>query len=255
MTTFNTKYSSLMSYPVFNKYFENSDYYNVGLWDKSIDSQKKACENLVQYLLQKHSGNKNTLLDVGCGKGSVCNFIETNNWCKEITGINISEEQIDFCKKLNKNCTFETMDACNMNFKNDSFDTIISIEAALHFPSRSQFLKKAYEILRPNGTIAIADFLFEKTLNKGIQWMTPDSNNITSAEYLTLFEKTGFKEIILENVTDKTWIPYLKNLKTWINSSFMSNNLSKNEIISALDIYKKAKEFPVKEIIIISGKK
>jgi hypothetical protein len=109
--------------------------------------------------------------------------------------------------------------------------------------------------LRPNGTIAIADFLFEKTLNKGIQWMTPDSNNITSAEYLTLFEKTGFKEIILENVTDKTWIPYLKNLKTWINSSFMSNNLSKNEIISALDIYKKAKEFPVKEIIIISGKK
>ncbi len=244
-----------MGYPVFNKYFENSKYYNVGLWDESIASQKNACENLVRYLLQKHSGNKETLLDVGCGQGSVCNYIEQNKWYQEITGINISEEQINCCKVLNKNCLFETMDACNMKFKENSFDTIISIEAALHFPSRSQFLNKAFEILKPNGTIVIADFLFEKKLNKGIQWMTPNSNIISSEEYKELFAKMGFRDISSEDATDKTWIPYLNNLKSWINSNFKSNTLSKNEIISALDIYKKAKEFPVKEFIIISAKK
>lgn len=244
-----------MSYPVFNKYFENSHYYNVGLWDDTTLSQKGACENLVRYLLKNSASEKKTILDVGCGHGSVCRYIKENGWYQEITGINISTEQIDFCKQNIRDIRFEMMDACNMTFEKNSFNTIISIEAALHFPSRKKFLDKAFDILTPGGNIAVCDFLFEKSLKKGMKWMTPDENNISSAEYKILFEKAGFKEITIEDATEKTWKSYLLHLKKWITENFKSNTLSNNEMLSALDIYKKAKEFPVKEFIIIHAKK
>jgi len=48
-------------------------------------------------------------------------------------------------------------DACRMPFRAGSFDGLISVEAAFHFPSRRRFFEEARRVLRPGGLVSTSD--------------------------------------------------------------------------------------------------
>jgi erythromycin 3''-O-methyltransferase len=48
-------------------------------------------------------------------------------------------------------------DACRMPFGARSFDGVISVEAAFHFPSRRTFFDEAFRVLRPGGVLTFSD--------------------------------------------------------------------------------------------------
>ncbi len=239
---------------VIEKYYGYSHFYNVGYWDENTINQKQASENLVQKLLHAHQGATGNILDVACGKGAACKYISDNSLYTRISGININDSQIEFCKTLVPQADFKVMDACNMQYENNQFDTIISIDAVNHFPSRKAFIDKAYEILKPDGTLSISDVLFYAPLQKGLNWMNPEKN-ISVDEYESLFKNAGFKNIEITNAIESTWIPYLKYMKQWIEKEFKDNTLTKKEIKSMMNIYKSTKEMPVNNHLIINAKK
>jgi len=243
-----------MNIPVIEKYYGYSNFYNVGYWNESTRNQKQASENLVKKLLSAHTGEKNTLLDVACGKGAACKYINDHSLYRKISGININAEQIAFCKTLLPEGDFKMMDACAMTFSENQFDSIISIDAVNHFPSRQAFLNKAFKILKPGGTIAISDVLFYAPLKKGFTWMNPEKN-ISVNDYEKLFKNAGFKNITIENVMESTWNPYLHYMKQWIEKGFKEKKLSSNELIYMMNIYKSTKEMPVASHLIIHAKK
>ena len=72
------------------------------------------------------------LLDIGCGTGRNTNYININ-----ITGIDISEEQIKQCNKGNN----IVADMCELPFENNSFDNIISIASIQPDKTRRKFEK------------------------------------------------------------------------------------------------------------------
>tara|TARA_Y100000389_G_scaffold204581_1_gene258133 strand:- start:110 stop:724 length:615 start_codon:yes stop_codon:yes gene_type:complete len=92
------------------------------------------------------------ILDIGCGTGR--NMLKKN---LNFTGIDSSIEFIKICllKKLN---VIEG-DMCDLPFKNNTYDAIISIASFHHLSTnerRISALKEMYRVLKPGGTILIS---------------------------------------------------------------------------------------------------
>ena len=91
------------------------------------------------------------LLDIGCGTGRNTNYTNVN-----ITGIDISEEQI---KQCNSNNSYIVADMCELPFQDNSFDNIISIASFHHLSNenrRKQALSEMYRVLKKNGRVQLS---------------------------------------------------------------------------------------------------
>lgn len=93
------------------------------------------------------------LLDIGCGTGRNTNYTNVN-----ITGIDISEEQIKQCNS-NSNSNYIIADMCELPFQNNSFDNIISIASFHHLSNdkrRKQALYEMHRVLKKNGRVQLS---------------------------------------------------------------------------------------------------
>jgi len=86
----------------------------------------------------------------GCGYGS---FI-LSFFSKEVIGVDVSEETIDFAKQYyeRENILYKPLDLEKpINFINGKFDVIVSLETIEHLKDPLPFLLYAKEILKPDG--------------------------------------------------------------------------------------------------------
>src|SRR5262249_53155244 len=122
-------YDRLLEVGGFSAYFVHDDFWNFGYWNEDTESHLEACENLMEELLAFIPDKKGTILDVACGKGATTRYLLNYYEPGQVTGINISENQLKVCRKNAPGCTFLVMDAATMDFQDHSFDSLICVEA------------------------------------------------------------------------------------------------------------------------------
>lgn len=96
------------------------------------------------------------ILDLGCGNGRFFKLLEDKD--VNYIGVDFSEKLIEIAKKKYPKVKFQVADALNLPFPNNYFDRIYSIAVLHHIPSRefrTQFLKEARRILKPNGLLIL----------------------------------------------------------------------------------------------------
>jgi cyclopropane fatty-acyl-phospholipid synthase-like methyltransferase len=135
-------------------------FYNAGYWKGIEDSLELAQINLIETLVEFFTCRDGNVLDVACGRGASSRFLTKYFDPENITGINISERQLETCRVIAPECNFMLMDATNLEFESASFDNILCIESALHFMTRQMFFEGAYRVLKTGGRLAMSDILF-----------------------------------------------------------------------------------------------
>lgn len=190
------------------------EYWNYGAWADDIDDPHTASARLVEELIQKLPEKPNHVLDVAFGQGGstrrLCELFGTN----AVTGINIAPDQVQRARNAGISCDLIEMDAARMTFRAESFDAILCVEAAFHFDTRLEFLRRAYEALKPGGHLVMSDLLLRSGYGLDPMLFPPQNEVRNTSEYHQVFVDAGFNAGSVEIVvTTATQIgPYFYNL-------------------------------------------
>jgi len=111
-------------------------------------------------------GQGQSVLDVACGFGGTLAAIDTRWHRLRLTGLNIDRRQLALCRGAvtgrRNHLALVAADAVALPFPDRTFDHVLCIEAAFHFPSRTAFLRETARVLRPGGTVALTDILLRR---------------------------------------------------------------------------------------------
>jgi len=126
--------------------------YSTPIWNGA-----KTLEEANHNVWEKHSsfiGNAENVLEIGPGRGGLANHVYQKGY--KVTAIDISEEQVEFCKNR-----FPGIDFRHGTFEDisGSFDCIISSEMACHIKDRPIFWNHCSSLQKPG------DQMFHKILH------------------------------------------------------------------------------------------
>lgn len=166
-----------------------------------------------QIFSQLNIAKKNThVADLGCGMGATMKYGIDHYPELKVTGCTISPFQVTHGNKLLNSERAEIVEADyrNTKLRSDSFDGAYAIESFCHSGCAPEALKEAHRILKPEGTLVIADAFCKKprssmnVLTKKVHdklsksWSLEKLGNIKEVEQ-ELY-KLGFREVSVENI-------------------------------------------------------
>jgi ubiquinone/menaquinone biosynthesis C-methylase UbiE len=174
-----------------------------------------------QLILQTEIKNGETVLDLGCGTGSLAFFIKKYHPKSNIFAVDASEPMITECEKKKRNesldVIFKHSSAENLPFENEIFDTIVASFLLSYIPKtiKPSVLKEALRVLKPNGKLVIVDPNKQYGLKRFWNIAQYISNPFFAEDglegnYLQMLEEAGFSDIY-----------HLSGFHKWIDIPFI----------------------------------
>ncbi len=108
-----------------------------------LNARNTVSDDLIDFAL-KNSGKD--VLDIGCATGEYC--LELKKHGLKCTGIDINQSYVTMANK--NNVEAYQMDAGDLKFKDNSFDTVLLFEVLEHVTTPEAVLKEAKRVARNN---------------------------------------------------------------------------------------------------------
>jgi len=173
----------------------------------------------IDIFIEKLKINEKTkILDVGSGIGGPARYI-ANKTGAEITAIELQLDQNNLAKVLTKKCglsnkvTHISGDILDYDFKNQTFDAVVSWLTLYHIANHEILLKKLFDLLNPNG------FFYTEDITSRINLSDADRKEIKKEiygihlpyfdKYVSNLEQNGFKLIFSEDMSS-SWTDFTK---------------------------------------------
>ena len=173
----------------------------------------------IDIFIEKLEINEKTkILDVGSGMGGPARYI-ANKTGAEITAIELQSDQNNLAKDLTKKCGLSNKvnhicgDILDYDFKNQTFDAVVSWLTLYHIANHEILLKKLFDLLNPNG------FFYTEDITSRINLSNADRKEIKKEiygihlpyfdKYISNLEQNGFKLIFSEDMSS-SWTDFTK---------------------------------------------
>lgn len=211
----NTFYDDVMYSDLAEQFNEGTHFQNYGYWTAATTRYREAAENLMGELADLAPPTADSVLDVACGQGATTRWWTRHYPGAEVTGVNISEKQLETCRTLAPNARFLLRDATDLQLPSASVDLVSCVEAAFHFDTREDFLAEARRVLRPGGRLVLTDILF-RMLRPTTPYPGGAANQVADLEeYRELLADAGFTDIRVVDATEQCWRGFLRACRSF----------------------------------------
>ena len=173
----------------------------------------------IDIFIEKLKINEKTkILDVGSGIGGPARYLADKTGA-EITAIELQSDQNNLAKDLTKKCGLSNKinhicgDILDYDFKNQTFDAVVSWLTLYHIANHEILLKKLFDLLNPNG------FFYTEDITSRINLTDADRKEIKKEiygihlayfdKYISNLEQNGFKLIFSEDMSS-SWTDFTK---------------------------------------------
>ena len=152
------------------------------------------------------------VLDVGCGSGWATRLIAEKAFDGRVVGIDISDEMIRLAQETStswSNVEFYVGSAENLPFKEGEFTHAFSMESLYYYSDIAAALREIKRVLQPGGQfVTVVDLYGENTpSHQWIDQLKVPVQLLSSAQYVSLFESTGFVNVSDRRLYDSKPIP------------------------------------------------
>jgi ubiquinone/menaquinone biosynthesis C-methylase UbiE len=156
-------------------------------------------------------GQKN-VLEVGSGRGGGASFVARYLKPEKMTGIDISESAVAFCKAthLTEALDFQQGDAEAIPFAEAEFDAVLNVESSHCYGSQDAFISEVFRVLKPGGSFLYADFrptgevdaIAERIARTG--FIIHEKEDITQNVLSALEADSATKEKLIHEIADSS---------------------------------------------------
>lgn len=126
------------------------------------DEANRLCIQLYHYLAHPIDLAGLDVMEVSCGHGGGASYIKRYLQPKSMVGVDLNPNAVEFCRRHHalQGLSFVQGNAEALQFDENSFDTILNVEASHCYGDMAQFLKQVVRLLRPGGHFLFADFRY-----------------------------------------------------------------------------------------------
>jgi SAM-dependent methyltransferase len=248
------RYDQMMHHELIREYYDQSGFYNFGYWCDDTQSPREASENLLEKLLAFIPAKQGRILDVACGLGGTTRHLLRYFPAEAVVGINISDAQLTTSRQNVPECDFVRMDAARLAFRGASFENLICVEAAFHFSSRADFLREAYRVLAPGGSLVLTDILMPRWAAQ-INPRIPRANWVPDLDaYRDLYHQAGFTTVDATDITAQSWKRFYEHGVRWRREMFTLNHQNLRTY-SAVTLINKLADMGIKKYLLVAARK
>ena len=167
------------------------------VYERAMKSQKNIYDFLYKEISEAVSGK--TVLELATGPGLIARHIAHS--AKSVTATDFAPKMIETAKKASvpQNVIFETADATNLSYEDDSFDAIIIANALHIIPNPEKALSEINRVLKSDGILIAPNFI-EREKGKKNLWQKiltfagiKFAHEWTAEEYKAFLESMGWK--------------------------------------------------------------
>ncbi|HEV7746382.1 MAG TPA: methyltransferase domain-containing protein [Pyrinomonadaceae bacterium] len=204
---------------------------NMGYWAGGISTLDDAATALAKVVAEAAEfGTDDQILDVGCGFGDQ-DFLWMEQYSPErLVAVDIDSAHIQTARdtardrSVSGSLEFRVASAIALTSLRESFNKVVSLEAAHEFMTREDFFREAYHVLAPAGRLVTTDIL--PLPGQRVQHFTMHpANNYSRIVYAEKLRDAGFVNVKIRSIRDLVLKPFTKYMETLSNARGLGGKL------------------------------
>jgi 2-polyprenyl-3-methyl-5-hydroxy-6-metoxy-1,4-benzoquinol methylase len=187
------------------------DYYNS--WGETADGYWSLKKALYRALIAAapNSATRGSALDIGCATGAGLSALQDAGWIP--TGIDINHHAVQIATDSLPGVKILCCNLEQAPFKLESFDLMIFSDVIEHVPDPRPVLRRAFELLRPGGTLVLLtpdfDALSEKLMrDKWLHYKQEHLVYLSRKAINTMLKMAGFTNVVCRSHSKPTHFNY-----------------------------------------------
>ena len=195
---------------------------------KEKETLEERQNNLIEHCLSYIGDLKGkNLLEVGCGNGLNCHYIDHRYETGSIVGIDLNKANLDLAIAGNEHdgISFIQDNAQELaSVADHSVDVMICIESAFHYPDKNAFFQQIKRVLRSDGVFLIVDIIKSPGESRKSRWSWDKRKLFFHANEEEYHQFSSGNSLIfnhVENITDRIIQGY-EGHRSWIKRGNMN---------------------------------